>query len=109
MSLWQNIIFFLVMALVTALTRFLPFLLFPDGKKTPGFVRYLGRVLPYPVIGMLVVYCLKDIEIASKPHGLPEAAAIIVIVLIHSWKRNALLSIGLGTAVYMVMIQLLTG
>ncbi|NLW11140.1 MAG: branched-chain amino acid transporter AzlD [Clostridiaceae bacterium] len=109
MSLWQNIVFFSVMALVTALTRFLPFLLFPDGSKTPGFVRYLGRVLPYPVIGMLVVYCLKDVDIISRPHGLPEAAAIIVIALIHTWKRNALLSIGVGTIVYMIMIQLLAG
>ncbi len=109
MSLMQNIVFFSVMALVTALTRFLPFLLFPDGSRTPGFVRYLGRVLPYPVIGMLVVYCLKDVNVMARPHGLPEAVAILVIALVHTWKRNALLSIGIGTAAYMVMMQLLAG
>lgn len=109
MSLMQNIVFFSVMALVTALTRFLPFLLFPDGSRTPGFVRYLGRVLPYPVIGMLVVYCLKDVNVMARSHGLPEAVAILVIALVHTWKRNALLSIGIGTAAYMVMMQLLAG
>lgn len=109
MSLMQNIIFFSIMALVTALTRFLPFLLFPDSTRTPDFVRYLGRVLPYPVIGMLVVYCLKDVSLLSRPHGLPEAAAILVIAVIHTWKRNALLSIGVGTIIYMIMIQVLAG
>ena len=109
MSLMQNIMFFSIMALVTALTRFIPFLLFPDASRTPGFVRYLGRVLPYPVIGMLVVYCLKDVNVMARPHGLPEAAAILVIALIHIWKRNALLSIGAGTVIYMVMMQLLAG
>jgi branched-subunit amino acid transport protein AzlD len=106
MTSWQTLIFFVIMSMVTAFTRFLPFLLFPDGKKTPVFVKYLGRVLPYPIIGMLVVYCLKDVRLSSWPHGFPEAGAIIVIAVIHSWKRNALLSIGVGTLFYMVLLQM---
>lgn len=106
MSTVQNLIFFLIMSLVTILTRALPFLLFPDQSRTPAFVRYLGHVLPYPVIGMLVVYCFKDLNVRASPYGLPELIAVISIVLVHLWRKNALISIGSGTIIYMLLIQL---
>ena len=91
------------MALTTAALRFLPFLLFE--KKTPPFVVYLGKVLPTALIGMLVVYCLKDVQIASAPHGLPELIAGAAVALLQAWKRNSLLSILAGTLLYMVLVQ----
>ena len=93
-----------VMALVTALTRFLPFILFR--KNTPAYVSYLGRVLPTAIIGMLVVYCLKDVSLMCAPHGLPELIACACVVAVQVWRRNALISILSGTAVYMLLIRL---
>ncbi len=93
-----------VMALVTMLLRFLPFFVFR--KKVPPYIRYLGDVLPAAIIGMLVIYCLKDITIAVSPFGLPELAAAACTVGVHVWKRNSLLSILSGTAVYMLLVQL---
>ena len=89
----------------TMLTRFLPCVLFPPGKKTPPFMEYLGRTLPYATIGLLVVYCLKDVSLAGSSHGLPEMIAVAVIVVLHWWKGNSLLSIGAGTVIYMIMVQ----
>ena len=97
----------LVAALVTAATRFLPFLIFGNGKKTPDIIVYLGKVLPYAIIGMLVVYCMKDVSFLSAPHGIPELLGCIIVALLHIWKRNTLLSIGVGTVSYMLMIQFL--
>ena len=93
-----------VMALVTALTRFLPFILFR--KNTPAYVSYLGRVLPTAIIGMLVVYCLKDVSLMRAPHGLPELIACACVVAVQVWRRNAIISILSGTAVYMLLIRL---
>ena len=93
-----------VMALVTALTRFLPFILFR--KNTPAYVSYLGRVLPTAIIGMLVVYCLKDVSLMRAPHGLPELIACACVVAVQVWRRNALISILSGTAVYMLLIRI---
>ncbi len=93
-----------VMSLVTILLRSLPFLVFR--KKVPAYVTYLGRVLPPAIIGMLVIYCLKDTVITSAPFGLPELIAGVMVVLLQVWKRNALLSILCGTVVYMLLIQL---
>lgn len=93
-----------VMSLVTILLRFLPFLVFR--KKVPPCITYLGRVLPPAIIGMLVIYCLKDTVITSAPFGLPELIAGVMVVLLQTWKRNALLSILCGTVVYMLLIQL---
>ncbi len=94
-----------VIAAVTYLLRSLPFLIF-SGGKTPAFVEYLGKVLPYAIMGMLVVYCLKDTAVLSWPYGIPELLACIVVVLLHVWRKNTLLSIGVGTACYMVLVQL---
>ena len=92
-----------VMALVTILLRFLPFLIFR--KQTPAYITYLGRVLPLAIIGMLVVYCLKDITLTAHPHGLPELIAAVCVVGLQVWRRNALISILSGTVVYMLLIQ----
>jgi len=95
----------LIMALVTFATRVVPFLIFPKGKEVPKVVQYLGRVLTPAVIGLLVVYCLRETNVLSAPYGLPELIAGMTVVVLHVWKRNNLLSIGAGTAMYMVLIQ----
>ena len=101
----QSLVIIIVTALVTFSTRVIPFLLFPEGRKIPKVVQYLGKVLPPAVIGMLVVYCLRSTKILAAPYGLPEAAAVIVTAALHVWKRNNLLSIGVGTVLYMFLIQ----
>lgn len=88
------------------MTRFLPFLLFPADKPTPKYVQYLGKVLPAAVFGLLVIYCLKDVNIFTGSHGIPELIAIGVIVLLHLWKKQMLLSIAGGTICYMLLVQL---
>lgn len=100
----QTIIIIVVTAVATIITRFLPFILFSDKNESP-YIDYLGKVLPYAAIGLLVVYCLKGIAIAETPYGAPEAIAIIVITILHYWKENTLLSIGAGTVVYMILVQ----
>ncbi|MDD6505193.1 MAG: AzlD domain-containing protein [Lachnospiraceae bacterium] len=95
----------LVIAGVTFLTRLLPFLIFPASKQPPKMVTYLSNVLPAAVMGMLVVYCLKDVSPLTYPHGLPELIAIILVVGSYIWKRNTLLSVLIGTIAYMLLIQ----
>lgn len=95
----------LVIAAVTALLRFLPFMIFSGNKKTPPYITYLSGVLPYAIMGMLVVYCLKNVNIFAPPFGLPELLAGAFVVGLHLWKRNTLLSIAGGTALYMVLVQ----
>ena len=104
MTVLQSTITIFAVVLGTALTRFLPFLLFPEGKSPPAYVTYLGSVLPYAVIGLLVVYCLKDAAF-SFTHGLPELIAVGLVVVLHKWKKNTLLSIGAGTTLYMALVQ----
>ena len=95
----------LTVAAATCFTRLLPFLLFPANKKTPDFVLYLGRVLPYAIMGMLIIYCFKDVDFFAWPFGLPELLAGLFVVLAHKWKHSLLLSIGGGTVLYMVLVQ----
>lgn len=102
----HGIMIILVVAAVTAFLRFLPFVIFGGNKKTPAYITYLSGVLPYAIIGMLVVYCLKNVSIIAAPHGLPELIAGAVVVGLHLWKKNTLLSIAAGTVVYMLLIQL---
>lgn len=94
-----------VVALVTMALRFLPFLIFGENRKTPPLVAYLGQVLPYAVMGMLVVYCLKNVTLTTAPFGIPEFLGCAVVALLHIWKRNTLLSIGVGTVFYMLLVQ----
>lgn len=100
-----SIIQIAIMAILTAVIRFAPFALFPEGRKRPKFITYLGTVLPYAIIGMLVVYCFKNISFVEAPHGLPELIAGVIVVLLHVWKKNTLLSVFGGTAIYMVLIN----
>lgn len=104
-SFWRSIVIIFLVALTTFATRTIPFILFPEGKKVPKAVEYLGKVLPPAVIGMLVVYCFKSVEIVNSPFGLPELIAGLTVVVLHVWKRNNLLSIGVGTILYMVLVQ----
>ena len=96
-----------VIALVTAALRFLPFWIFNENRKTPPMITYLGQVLPYAIMGMLVVYCLKDVSFTDAPFGIPEAIGCAVVTALHIWKRNTSLSIGAGTICYMLMVQFL--
>ena len=101
----HSVLVIAVAALVTIALRFLPFLIFGEDRKTPPLVAFLGQVLPYAIMGMLVVYCLKDADITAAPFGIPEAIGCIAVALLHVWKRNTLLSIGLGTVCYMLLVQ----
>lgn len=104
MTTTQSILTIAAVVLGTMLTRFLPFVLFPEHKTPPKSISYLGKVLPYAVIGLLVVYCLKD-AVGTAWHGLPEGIAIVFIVVLHKWKNNTLLSIAGGTILYMILVQ----
>ena len=94
-----------VASLVTAALRFLPFLIFSGRRKIPAVITYLGKVLPYAIMGMLVVYCLKDMTFLSAPYGIPELLGCLIVAALHVWKRNTLLSIGAGTVAYMLLVQ----
>lgn len=96
-----------VVALVTAALRFLPFFIFGGDKPVPEFIQYLGRVLPYAIMSMLVVYCLKGVTLTEAPFGLPELISVLLVVVLHVWKRNTLVSIVGGTICYMVLIQMI--
>ena len=99
------IIFIVACGLGTFLTRVIPFILLPDGKETPKIILYLGRVLPAACMGLLIIYCLKDVSLVTYPNGLPEAIGILSVAILHKWKGNALLSIFGGTIIYMVLVQ----
>lgn len=94
-----------VMAVFTALTRFLPFLAFPEGRKRPRVITYLGTVLPYALIGMLVVYCFKSVSVFAYPYCIPELLAVVLVTVLHIWKRNTLISVFGGVIFYMVLVQ----
>ena len=102
----HDVLLIAVAVLVTMATRFLPFLIFGEKRKTPAIIEYLGKFLPCAIMGMLVVYCLKDVSFLSTPFGLPELIACVVVAALHVWKRNSLLSIGGGTVCYMLLVQL---
>ncbi len=104
MTTMQSVLTIVAVVAGTMLTRFLPFLIFPEGKTPPAYITWLGTALPHAVIGLLVVYCLKD-AVFSVSHGLPELIAMTFIFLLHKWKKNTLLSIAAGTVVYMVLVQ----
>lgn len=101
----KTIILILVMAAATFLTRLFPFLFFREGKETPNIVKYLGRVLPFALIAMLVVYCLKDMDVLGKYHGAAEIIASIYVIAIHKKFHKILLSVGSGTLLYMILVQ----
>lgn len=101
----RDLIIVFIVAFVTILIRFIPFIVFRGDKETPAFITYLGKVLPYSIMAMLLVYCLKNVSLIASPHGLPELISCVVIIALHTWKRNTLLSIIAGTICYMLLIQ----
>jgi branched-subunit amino acid transport protein AzlD len=101
----QTLIIIGAVTLGTVMTRLLPFLVFKKEMPEHSYISYLGKVLPYAAIGLLVVYCLKGVSLTQMPHGIPEAIAIVITAALHFWKGNTLLSIGAGTAVYMVLVN----
>ena len=94
-----------VCALITATLRFIPFLIFSGKRKTPEFINYLGKVLPFAIMGMLVVFCLKSTSITAYPYGIPELISVLIVAGLHIWKRNTLLSIIAGTVCYILLIN----
>lgn len=105
MTVAQRIITITLCVLGTMATRFLPFLVFSGDKPAPKYIQYLGKALPAAIFGMLMVYCLKNVSILTGSHGIPELIAIAVVVSLHLWKRQMLLSIAVGTVCYMLLVQ----
>ena len=105
MTFSQQLVTIGMVILGTVLTRFLPFLFFPAGKPTPKYIQYLGKILPSAVFSLLVVYCLKNVSIFTGSHGVPEFLSIAVVIVLHMWKRQMLLSIAGGTLCYMWLVQ----
>lgn len=105
MTLAQQLITIAMVVLGTMLTRFLPFVLFPAGRETPKYIQYLGKVLPGAVFGLLIIYCLKNVSIFAGSRGIPEVISIVLVVGLHLWKRQMLLSIAGGTICYMLLVQ----
>lgn len=101
----QTLVMILAVTLGTVITRFTPFLIFPETREQPKTVLYLGRTLPPAMMGLLVVYCLKGVSLTNAPHGLPELIAIAATAALHRWRGNALLSICVGTVLYMLLVQ----
>ena len=106
MTMLQQLLTVGVCVAATMLTRFLPFLLFSSKRPTPKYVQYLGRALPGAIFGMLVIYCLKNVQLLQGSHGLPELIGILVTALLHFWKKQMLLSVAGGTVCYMLLVQL---
>ena len=107
MTFSETIITIALVVLGTVATRSLPFLIFPADKPTPEYIKYLGRLLPPPALGMLLIYCFKDVSLFSGHHGLPELICVAFIAVLHIWKRQMLISIAGGTILYMVLVQTL--
>lgn len=105
MTVWQGVLTVAAVAAGTMLTRFLPFIIFPEGKETPGYVQYLGRFLPGAIIAMLVVYCFQSVRMVDWRASVPTLIGVAVVAGLHRWKGNMLLSIAGGTVVYMVLLQ----
>ena len=105
MTLTQQTIIIAMCVLGTLIMRALPFFVFSSKRPTPKIIKYLGVALPAAIFGMLVVYCLKNVNVFSGTHGLPELISIGAVVGIHLWRRNMLLSIFSGTSLYMILIQ----
>ena len=102
---WQMLLTIGVIAAGTILTRFLPVIIFPAGREAPAFIKRLQTLLPCAVIGLLVVYCLKDVSLFTGSHGIPEAISILLIAVLHVWKKNTFISIGAGTLSYIFLVQ----
>jgi branched-subunit amino acid transport protein AzlD len=100
------VIIILVMGLLTLATRIVPVLIFGRREKVPEYILYLGRVVPYTAMGLLIVYCLKDVSILDEPHAIPEIISMVIVCLTYLWKRNSIFSVVAGTALYMALVQM---
>ena len=105
MSVLQVVITIAVVVLATILTRFLPYICFPQGRETPEYIIYLGKVLAPAVFGFLVIYCLRNVQFTGGNYGIPEIISIVVVVITYVWRRQMMLSMAAGTALYMVLVQ----
>lgn len=105
MTTTQKIITIAVVVLATVLTRFLPYILFPQGRKTPPVINYLGKVLAPAVFGFLVIYCLRNVDFTGGYFGIPEIIASAVVIATFVWKRQMVLSMAAGTILYMILVQ----
>lgn len=106
MTFGQQVITIALCVIGTMITRFLPFIVFNSKKPTPKYIQYLGKALPSAVFGMLVIYCLKNVQFTGGSYGIPELISIAVVILLHLWKRQMLFSIAGGTVCYMLLVQL---
>ena len=104
MNDYRAVLMVVIISVITMLLRIIPFLVF-ENRKTPEFVVYLGKVLPYAIMGMLVVYCLRGTTFITNPYGIPEIISVLIVVMVHIWRRNTLLSILTGTLMYMMFVQ----
>jgi len=102
----HSVLIVVVATVITALLRMLPFFIFGGDKETPQYITYLGKVLPYAIMGMLVVFCLKEVSVISYPFGIPELISCMLVAVLHIWKENTLFSIVSGTVCYMLLVQL---
>lgn len=102
----HSIYIVVIISIVTAITRFTPFIIFSGKRKTPKYITYLGEVLPYSIMAMLVVYSLKNVSFVNPPYAIPEIISSIIVVLLYIWRRNSLISIGFGTLIYMLLVQI---
>lgn len=102
----HSVLIIAVIALVTVALRILPFLIFGEKRETPKFISYLGKVLPFAIMGMLVVYCLRNTSFLEYPYGIPEIISCALVAVLHLWRKNTLISIIGGTVCYMLLIQL---
>ncbi|MBQ7680953.1 MAG: AzlD domain-containing protein [Oscillibacter sp.] len=100
------VLIIVVMGLVTLATRIVPVLIFGRGEKIPDYIVYLGKVVPYTAMGLLIVYCLKDVSLLQAPHALPELIALGIVSGTYVWKRNTIFSVTVGTVAYMLLVQL---
>ena len=100
------LIIILVMGFMTFATRIVPVLIFGRGEKVPEYILYLGRVVPYTAMGLLIVYCLKDVSVIEGSHAIPEIISMAVVSLTYLWKRNSIFSVVAGTALYMALVQM---
>ena len=105
MTLMEQIITIVICILCVQFTRFLPFWIFPANRPIPEYIRYLGKVLPAAMFGMLVAYCYKNVDVLSGYHGLPDFIAGALVLGLHFWKKNMFLSISAGTIFYMFLVQ----
>ncbi len=105
LDVMQTAVVIAAAALGTMLTRFLPFLAFGGNKPAPKYVQYLGKVITGAALGLLVVYCFKNVSVLSAPYALPEIISVLLIAVLHIWRRNMLLSVAGGTACYMILVN----